>query len=82
MSTDLASDRSAVPAGAVARDASSSSPFPMPLLGVESGSVWPAAVICAELVYGPVALTVTEMLWEADPPGLRVPTVQTPLPLL
>ncbi len=48
LSTDLVSDRSAVPAGDVARDASSSSPFPMPLLGVESGSFSLAAVICAE----------------------------------
>jgi hypothetical protein len=36
-------------------DAVSSSPLPVPLFGVESGSGWGATVTCARLSYSPAA---------------------------
>ena len=70
-----------VPIGVVSRSASSSSPLPKPLPGVESGSVVLAVAISAALTWSPVALTVAVMFSVSALPATTVPTVQTPLPL-
>ncbi len=79
LSTVFVSERSTIAIGVVAWLASSSSPWPAPLPGVESGSAWPAAWISAVLRYDPEVLTIAVMWREVDAPAARLPTVQAPV---
>ena len=81
LSTILVRERSAEGTGAVVTEASSSSPLPVPLPGVESGSPSLTARTCAALVYGPDALTVAVMFSARLDEAERLPMVQSPDPL-
>ena len=81
LSTSFASSRSEA-GGTVSVALSWSSSCGLSLPGVESESYWSAVSTCATLSITPEFVTVAVICSAAEAPTFRLPTVQTPVPLL